>query len=244
MRWKNSKQTRWKRLLDVFISLPRICLVICVWTEHMLYIKYQGLFVFGLELHKQPRKHETHSDLFSTAQNHSVSGTFSNRILTWYKTLWNVNTDRRWERSGWEYDLNLLPFSSNLHEMPCCHVTFFTVCWQKCNSLVSLSYPARAGNEIGHLISDNRECLMCFGGFCRMMCEYLCLSTLEINSRCCDTDVTCQVALSRSSSSQCLLHVRMLHHMGNCASLNAGDNNPYCFWVLEKRTAHTLKCSQ
>lgn len=172
MRWKNSKQTRWKRLLDGFISLSWICLVICVWTEHMLYIKYQGLFVFGLELLKQPREHETHSDLFSTAQNRSVSGTFSNRILTWYKTLWNVNTDGRWERSGWESDLNLLLFSPNLHEMLRCHVTVFTVCWQKWNP------PPRKGNlkEIVPLISDNRECMKCLevcAEWCVNICVYL-----------------------------------------------------------------------
>lgn len=187
---KTSKQTRWKRLLDVFISLSWICLVICVWTEHMLYIKYQGLFVFGLEHLKQAPKHETHSDVFSTAQNRSVSGKFSNRILTWYKTLRNVNTDRRWERSGRESDLNLLLSSQNLHETLRCHVTVFTVCWQKCNfpPKAYLCYPARAGTEIVGLISDNRECVMFLEGLCRMMCEYLCLSVLEINSRCCDTD--------------------------------------------------------
>lgn len=179
MRWKNSKQTRWKRLLDVFISLSWICLVICVWTEHMLYIKYQGLFVFGLELLKQ---WETHSELFSTAQNHSVSGTFSNHILTWYKTLWNVNTDGRWERCGRESDLNLLLFSPNLHEMLRCHVTVFTVCWQKCNSPQSQSHGDSPPNLWQQGVYD------VFGGLCRMMCEYLCLSILEINSRCCDTD--------------------------------------------------------
>lgn len=208
MRWKNSKQARWKRLLDVFILLPWICLVICVWTEHMLYIKYQGLFVFGLEFLKQPWKHETHSDLFSPAQNRSVSGTFSNRILTWYKTLWNVNTDRRWERSSWESDLNLLLFSSNVHEMLRCHVTIFTVCWQKCNSTQSqalLSCQSRQGDSPPNLWQQGVYDV--FGGLCGMMCEYLCLSTLEINSMCCDTDgvlLGCSVTIKfKSVSSVC-----------------------------------------
>lgn len=183
MRWKNSKQTRWKRLLDVFISPSWICLVICVWTEHMLYIKYQGLFVFGLERLKQSREAEAHSDLFSTAHNRSVSGTFSNRILTWYKTLWNVNTDGRWEWSGWESDLNLLLFSPNLHEMLRCHVTVFTVCWQKCN------FHAKANlAEIVHRIFENRERMMCLkvcAEWCVNICVYL---SFAINSRCCDTD--------------------------------------------------------
>lgn len=54
-----------------------------------------------------------------------------------------------------------------LHEMLRCHVTVFTVCWQKCNfpPKAYLSYPARAGTEIIGLISDKQGVCDVFGGF-------------------------------------------------------------------------------
>lgn len=150
---KKSKQTRWKRLLDVFISLSWICLVICVWTEHMLYIKYQGLFMFGLELLKQPRAHETHSDLFSTAQ-YSVSGTFSNRILTWYTTLWNVNTDGWWGAQRLRIWSQSSLFPKPPWDAALSRSGFYSL-------LAKMQFPSKANlTEIVQLISDNSECMM------------------------------------------------------------------------------------
>ena len=160
-RWKNSKQTRWKGSVDVFLSyfLWFISGFVCVNTStlHMLviYIEYQGLFMFGLESPKQTnKKHETHLSLFSTAQLQTTMSVahFQNHILTWYKTLWNVNIDRRWEHSSWGSDLNLR-FSSplffpDLQEMLRCHVKVFTVCWQKCHFHGAyLRDPVRAGER-------------------------------------------------------------------------------------------------
>lgn len=116
-RWKNSKQTRWKGSLVAFLSyfLWVISGFVCEHERmHMLviYIEYQGLFMFGLESPKTDggkKKRKTHSSLFSTAQPQTTMSVahFQNHILTWYKTLWNVNIDRRWEHSSWGSDLNL-----------------------------------------------------------------------------------------------------------------------------------------
>lgn len=66
-------------------------------------------------------------------------------------------------------DLNLL-FSllssfSNRQEMLCCHVTVFTVCWQKCNFERPISLSCHSRQEIVRLISDNKDYVMCLGGF-------------------------------------------------------------------------------
>lgn len=77
----------------------------------------------------------------------------------------------------------LISISPNREEMLCCHVTVFTVCWQKCHSERSISVSCQSRQEISGLISDNRECVMCSGGFPQ---DDLCLSCGQIHSRCCD----------------------------------------------------------
>ncbi len=168
-----------KEAAGCFICLLLISGFVCEHERmHMLviYMEYPGLFMFSLEvLNIQKRHSQIWFAQFGLRTTISVAH-FQNQILPWYITLWNVNIDGRWEQSSWMSDLNLLSSLSNLQETFCCHVTVFTVCWQKCHFqrpiLIILS--EQAGDSLPNLWQQG----LCdvFRRFRRMMCEYLCLS--------------------------------------------------------------------
>lgn len=63
--------------------------------------------------------------------------------------------------------------------MLCCHVTLFTVCWQKCHfqKPISLILSEQAGDSPPNLWQQGVHDV--FRGLCRKMCEYLFISPVD-----------------------------------------------------------------
>lgn len=186
-RWKNSKQTRWKRLLDVFILLSLIHFWICVWTwahAHACHLyKISGSIHVWFGNPKQPKKKEKKktwgefkSVFHSSAsepqcQWHIFKTTFWHDIKHSEMSTLIEDGSRAAGSLISIFSLLSSPLSPTLQEMLCCHVKVFTVCWQKCHfqRCISLILSEQARDSPANLSQT--------GVFChRMMCEFLCLS--------------------------------------------------------------------
>lgn len=161
------------------------------WAHACYLYRISGSIHVGFGNPKHLKKN-THSYLFSTArlQNRSVSGAFSKPHSD---MIWNTLKCQHWWKMGAErlrvWYQSFLSSVSNLHEMLRCHVTVSTVCWQKCHfqSPIAWILSEQAGDSRPNLSQQGVHDV--FRRFLRrMMCEYLCLSRLQINRRCCDTD--------------------------------------------------------
>lgn len=173
------KQTRWRRIEGFFFFLSWGALTSLHWCHNVstcshLY-RISGCIHVGFGNPKQAGEKTvcfSHPTFRST-----VSVTyFQNYIWSWYKTLRNVNIDRRWKKISSESDVNLLPsVLTSLSIVAYSHEQSLQSTGKNVISKGLSRVSCQSRLEI-NLIFVNGERVMCLEGPWGMMCEYLWLS--------------------------------------------------------------------